>query len=102
LTGLLLAFGVVLGDGVEAVVAATCEGVGFSGADGAVCGGAAGELQAAAADTRATALATAKTLRRKRTRASTSPTIAPSFETNALMFFESRSQLLITQQLSRR
>jgi hypothetical protein len=35
-TGLLLAFGDVVGDGVEAVVAATWEGVGFSGADGAV------------------------------------------------------------------
>jgi hypothetical protein len=86
--GLLLGFADALGVGVEAV-AATCDGVGLSGADGAVWGDGAPELHAAAADTRTKALATAKALGRKRTGANTSPTIAPSSEINALVFFES-------------
>jgi hypothetical protein len=72
-----------LGDGVAAAadgveeVAAICDGVGFAGADGAVCGEAP-ELQAAAADATAKAAAIARALRRKQTGASTTLTISPS------------------------
>jgi len=86
-TGLLLGFADALGDAVEAV-AAICDGSGLSAAEGAVGGAAAPELHAAAADATTKALAMAKALRRKRTGANTSPTIAPSFEINAVTFFE--------------
>jgi hypothetical protein len=91
--GVLLGLEEGVGEGVEDV-AAICDGVGLSGAEGAVCGEEPA-LQAAVADATTKAPATAKALRRKRTGASTSLTIAPSADVKARV----SGWLLITQQL---
>jgi hypothetical protein len=86
----LLGFGDGVADGVEDV-AATCDGVGFSGVDGAVCDGEP-PLQAAAADATTRAPATARALRRRRTGANTWLTISPRADLKARAF----ESLLIT------